>query len=290
MSYHFSLLAFLTLSAATAGLANPCPRAVASCPCGYRDSNGNIWRETIVSDFTQAAGALAALQNNWIISTDNQPQTVGPKIAIQYATANVMQYNDALGLKASAYDGSGSIQSAEIFTQRQDIQYGTFRMRAAVPTVPGVVFGFFSYINDVQEQDIEFLSSDADYYQHVHYTNQPGSSDGVVDPAAAKDIVIPGADFTAFGEHRFDWLPSESKYYYNGAQTASITKNVPTTPSEIILNVWSNGDPGFSKGPPTADAIATVQWVQMYFNSTSLSESQFVSSCNAAGNAAKCLI
>jgi hypothetical protein len=46
--------------------------------------------------------------------------------------------------------------------------------------------GFFSYINDVQEQDIEFLSSDADYYQHVHYTNQPGSSGGVVDPAAAK--------------------------------------------------------------------------------------------------------
>lgn len=93
-----------------------------------------------------------------------------------------------------------------------------------------------------------------------------------------QDVVVPGADFTyvwsvskvdlrslmealcsAFGEHRIDWLPSQTKYYYNGAQTSvrlrtlkigqylssiqSITKNVPTTPSEVILNVWSNGDP-----------------------------------------------
>jgi hypothetical protein len=60
-----------------------------------------LQRETITSDFTQAAGALAAVQNDWVVSTDKQPQTVGPKIAIQYATANVMQHNDALGLKAS---------------------------------------------------------------------------------------------------------------------------------------------------------------------------------------------
>jgi hypothetical protein len=47
---------------------------------------------------------------------------------------------------------------------------------------------------------------------------------------------------------------------------------------------------GFSKGPPTADAIATVQLVQMCFNSTSLSEIQFISSCNVAENVAQCLI
>jgi len=36
----------------------------------------------------------------------------------------------------------------------------------------------------VSEIDIEFLTSDEDYYQRVHYTNQPGNIDGEADPEA----------------------------------------------------------------------------------------------------------
>lgn len=284
-----NLLALLALSTTAVALTLPNKRDT-SCACGYQDSNGNVWREAIISTFTQSEGALAAVNQDWVIATDNQPQTVGPQIAIQYTTANVVQYNDALGLKVSPYDGSGSINSAEIFTQRQDIKYGTFRMRAVVPTVQGVVFGFFTYISDTQEQDIEFLSSETDYYQRVHYTNHPGQLNGDTDPDAAKNVVIPGADFTAFGEHRIDWLPAQTKYYYNGAQTSSITKNVPTTPSQVIINAWSNGDPNFSQGPPTSEAIATVQYAHLYFNSTAYSEQDLISSCAAAGHIAKCQI
>jgi hypothetical protein len=46
--------------------------------------------------------------------------------------------------------------------------------------------GFFTFFSDTQEQDIEFLS-DPDYYQHLHYTNQPGQLDnGDVDPDSQK--------------------------------------------------------------------------------------------------------
>ncbi|KAJ7784486.1 concanavalin A-like lectin/glucanase domain-containing protein [Mycena metata] len=267
-----------------------------SCPCGYKDSNGHVWREAIVSTFTQPAGALAALSPNWLVGTDLESQPSPATASIQYVTANVFQFNDALGLKASAYDNSGSVKSGEIFTARSDILYGSFRMQAQVPSVPGVVFGFFTYISDTQEQDIEFLSSDPDYYQHLYYTNQPGTVGGVVDTAAAKNVVVPGADFTTFGVHRFDWLPASTVYSYSGntdsgtpiSSTTTITKNVPTTPSEFVLNVWSNGDPGFSKGPPTADAIATIQYVHLYFNSTSFSAASFNSACSAAHNVAPC--
>ncbi|EEB94783.1 hypothetical protein MPER_06347 [Moniliophthora perniciosa FA553] len=47
-----------------------------SCKCGYRDSNGNLWREAIVSTFTQPAGALAAVNADWIIATDKPAATV----------------------------------------------------------------------------------------------------------------------------------------------------------------------------------------------------------------------
>jgi len=98
-------------------------------------------------------------------------------------------------------------------------------MQAQVPSVPGVVFGFFTYHNDSQEQDIEFLSSEAEYYQHVHYTNQPGS-----DPGATEDVNISGADFTTFGIHRFDWFPSETVYSSAGTSDSgtSITVTVST--------------------------------------------------------------
>jgi len=258
-----------------------------SCACGYEDSNGNVWREAIVSTFTQDAGALAAVDADWIIAADLEIQSTGTA-NIQYTTANVYQYQDALGLKASAYDNSGSVKCAEIFTQRSDILYGSFRMRAQVPSVPGVVFGFFTYISDTQEQDIEFLSSDTDYYERVHYTNQPGSVNG-----AAQDVQVPGADFTTFGVHRIDWLPSKTIYSYAGSsltEQTTITENVPTTSSEFVLNVWSNGDPEWSNGPPTADAIATVQYVQLYFNSTTFSSASFNSACSAAGHIAPCSV
>ncbi|KAJ4496556.1 concanavalin A-like lectin/glucanase domain-containing protein [Lentinula lateritia] len=263
----------------------------ASCACGFVDDQGHVWREAITTDFTQAAGAIAALGSDWIMASDNEPQSGTATANIQYVTANVMQYNDALGIQASAYtSGSGNVNCGEIFTERSDILYGSFRMRAVVPTVPGVVFGFFSYKSDTQEQDIEFLSSDIDYYQHVYYTDQPGTVDGVVDPNAHKDVEINGADFTAFGEHRFDWLQSSTNYYYNSALEATITKKVPTEGSEIILNVWSNGDPAFSKGPPTSNAIATIQNIELYFNSTNFSEAEFNSACSLAGNIAQCSV
>jgi len=265
----------------------------ATCACGYIDDKGHVWREAIITDFTQSAGAIAALGNDWIVATDNEPQSGIPTATanIQYTSANVFQHNDALGIQASAFtSGAANVNCGEIFTRRQDIQFGTFRMRAVVPTVPGVVFGFFSFKSDTQEQDIEFLSSDANYFQHVYYTNQPGNVNGNVDPNAHKDVVINGADFTAFGEHRFDWLSTVTNYYYNSALESTITKNVPTQGSEVILNVWSNGDPQFSKGPPTSNAIATVQYVKLYFNSTTLTAAQFNSACSAAGNVAKCSV
>lgn len=263
----------------------------ASCACGYVDDQGHVWRESIVSEFTQDAGAIAALGTDWIIASDLEVQSGTATANIQYTTANVMEFNDALGIQASAYtSGSSSVDCGEIFTQRSDILYGTFRMRAVVPTVPGVVFGFFTYESDTQEQDIEFLSSDAEYYQTVHYTDQPGTVDGNVDPDAAVTVVIDGADFTAFGEHRIDWLTTSTKYYYNSVLEGTIAKNVPTVGSEVVVNVWSNGDPEFSKGPPTANAIATIQYLELYFNSTTLSQAEFDSACSAAGNVAQCSI
>ncbi|KAG8712283.1 hypothetical protein FRC08_014797 [Ceratobasidium sp. 394] len=280
------LLASLVI--ATASAATLAERQ-SSCACGYKDSTGAIWRETFTSDFT--TGWSTALNQNFYKFTWSETH---PKVpyTMQYITDNVYGYNDGLGLKTSAFPAgsAGPVKVAGIGTLRSDILYGSFRMRAAVPSVPGVCFGFFTYQSNTQEADIEFLSSDANYYQTLHQTNQPGLVNDDTDPDAAKVVTIPGADFTAFHEHRLDWLPASTKYFYDGTLKSTVSKNSPTVASSILANVWSDGGSGWTKGPPTKDAIATIYYIKGYFNSTSLSASQFSSRCAAASNKTPCSV
>ncbi|KAG8689132.1 hypothetical protein FRC11_004026 [Ceratobasidium sp. 423] len=251
------LLAPLAVAAASAATLT---ERQSTCACGYKDSTGAVWRESVVSDFT--AGAEAVLSQNFYKFTWQEDHANVP-YGMQYNANNVYAYNDGLGIKTSAFSGSGRVQVGGIGTLRSDILYGTFRMRATVPKVPGVCFGFFTYKSDTQEADIEFLSSDSDYYQRVHQTNQPGLVNGDTDPNAYKEVVIPGADFTAFHEHRLDWLPGNTKYYYDGSLKSTVSKNSPTVASSLLANVWSDGGSGWTKGPPTQDAIANIYYIKV---------------------------
>ncbi|KAG8744229.1 hypothetical protein FRC10_010591 [Ceratobasidium sp. 414] len=260
-------------------------------------------RESFTSDFT--TGWSAALSQNFYKFTWSETHANVP-YSMQYTDANVYGYNDGLGLKTSAFPAgsTGPVNVAGIGTLRSDILYGSFRMRATVPSIPGVCFGFFTYKTDTQEADIgksaymQFLSSDANYYQTLHQTNQPGLMNGNTDPDAAKvasfvfgsDIILMGHAFSAFHEHRLDWLPASTKYFYDGTLKSTVSKNSPTVASSVLANVWSDGGSGWTKGPPTQDAIATVYYIKGYFNSTSLSASQFNSQCAAASNKTPCSV
>ena len=47
-----------------------------------------------------------------------------------------------------------------------------------------------------------------------------------------------------------------------------MTTAIPTSPGHITLSHWSNGDPHWSAGPPTTDAVLTVEYMKGYFNSS----------------------
>lgn len=76
----------------------------------------------------------------------------------------------------------------------------------------------------------------------------------------------PSADFH---EYRFDYLPDKVLFYADGELLSEMTgSNVPTTPGHLLLSHWSNGNPGWSHGPPAVDAVTTVSYVKAYFNSS----------------------
>ena len=71
-----------------------------------------------------------------------------------------------------------------------------------------------------------------------------------------------------FHEYRFDWSPNAVEFYADGVLLDTMTSAVPTAPGHITLSHWSNGDPNWSAGPPTDDAILTVEYLKGYFNSS----------------------
>jgi len=167
--------------------------------------------------------------------------------------------------------------------------YGSFRMRSTVPSVSGVCFSQFLFQSNTAEIDIEFLSHDPQYYNTVHYSNQPTlDSNGNTIPGTTVTDSYPGVDYTGFHNHRIDWVPSQTRFYVDDNLRQTLSKNVPRVAMSWIVNLWSDGDPGWTYGPPTADATATVYFLRAYYNSTKMTDAQFNTACVNAGRPAVC--
>ena len=61
-------------------------------------------------------------------------------------------------------------------------------------------------------------------------------------------------------------------------------------PGHIIINHWSNGNTGWSGGPPTEDAVLTIMYVKMYFNSSNGPHSDYSKTCPSYNPAQVCQI
>ena len=78
-------------------------------------------------------------------------------------------------------------------------------------------------------------------------------------------------------QYSISWLPSLScpalnqpgsntKYRYDGVLLNSPTNGYSKNPSEFYINLWTNADPYFSAGPPTADAVVTIKQIRVWYD------------------------
>ena len=183
----------------------------------------------------------------------------------RFDPVNVAVSNGALRLKVpgsqrvrgpSPDDDEGTpISCAEIVTSECKIKYASVRTRAMFSRVPGTCQGLFYYKNDKQECDIEFLSdpksesNDGEHYPiPIWYSNQAnttGKEPTHVSLVAPGDpMVDPTADFH---EHRIDWTPNYTEFFFDGHSRAKFTENVPQQPGSWVWNNWANGDKGRSR-------------------------------------------
>ncbi|KAL6242533.1 hypothetical protein RBB50_010673 [Rhinocladiella similis] len=126
----------------------------------------------------------------------------------------------------------------------------------------GAVVGFFTYEADTQESDIEVLTKDP--LDKVQLSTQPASK---TTPGAGANVKIPnGKKWTDWVDYRLDWFAGKNIWYLDGQNMFNTTDSVPTEPSHLMFNLWSNGQSFSGKMRVGREVYVAVQWIEIAYN------------------------
>ncbi|KAF4547189.1 putative glycosyl hydrolases family 16 protein 9 [Elsinoe fawcettii] len=225
---------------------------------GYVVEDAGTFNTMFEVDFTTAS----ALPEGFVPSTNPVGKGRAPYGRRFYESNIKFNAGDSVSLLVQPGVVNGEISSGEFRTSYKDILYGSVRTVAKASAVAGTCHGFFSYLNDTQETDIELLTTDL---SKIWFTNQAltANTEAISETAPAPDDLT-----AAFHEYRIDWLKDRVRFYIDGQFTKELTKNVPNLASGWIWNNWANGDPGWSGGPPEELNDLRIKSITAYWNRT----------------------
>lgn len=222
---------------------------VAACDCGFvdnADTDVNLWTSYYHADFKGMtndilASGLRALtysiaRESSDFSRSMQPQQVNAAL-------------DGLELKVSPSPDGKGIPSAAVSSVNNDFWFGSYHMRGKVSNQTGTVAAFYTYFNDSQEADIEYVAQDKT--QHLRYTTKPQHYDTTGRPTSDtyasqmfRSDANPGASIS--DDYRFwsfRWTPTIVRFGLELNYTAALTHEVPQVPSYLLVAHWSDGNP-----------------------------------------------
>ena len=258
--------------------------AKASCECGYVDENGNKWMDALVIPFNKMADYSSknvdVYLNDYVHNKafGTHDYHIDPKNVESDANGDLLLWTRP--------PVDGVIPSSQISTRRNDILYGTVRSVISFPSIAGSCAGLFSYYNDSQEIDIEYLGQ-KNYMLYVSSKTipLPDFKANTWENVALNGTKIGGE----FVEYRFDWLPDRVDFYMGGRKVSTLPAS-PSMPSKLMLMNWSSGDKDWS-GMPKEDIVSKFRNLVAFFNSTNtFVKTNFDTNCakHASSAAAVC--
>ncbi|CCF40237.1 hypothetical protein CH063_02304 [Colletotrichum higginsianum] len=185
----------------------------------------------------------------------------------KYDASNVVVGGGYLNLKVPGGQTAKPYSSAEVSTTFSNIKYASVRTVAILSEPAGVCNGAFFYKNETQETDIEWLSDPASLSNQgtrkLWFTNQDADLNGIKTYNA---VTPPSNPTTTEHEYRLDWTPGRVRWFVDGVEIWTTTGDVPSTTGPWVFNNWSNGDKGWSAGPPATQADFKIKDIYMYYN------------------------
>ena len=143
------------------------------------------------------------------------------------------------------------------------------------PPSRGAVAGIFTYFSRHSESDIEILTKDPPNV--LHYANQPDWDPATdLEIPSSHDIVTIPQPWTTWSTHRLDWQPRISRWCQDGIQQREKTYGVPTDPSLIAMNLWSNGGVWSGDIPVGAAVYLGIEWIELAYNTSEVAAAHSV--------------
>ncbi|WP_375105462.1 glycoside hydrolase family 16 protein [Paenibacillus sp. RS8] len=129
----------------------------------------------------------------------------------------------------------GEFDGAE-YRSLEKYSYGKYEIKMKPVANPGVVSSFFTYTGPSEgepwdEIDIEFLGKNTRQLQLNYFTDGTGGHEKVIDL---------GFDASEeFHWYGFDWQKDSITWYVDDRPVHTVTENLPSTPSRIMMNLWN---------------------------------------------------
>lgn len=192
---------------------------------------GNLTGNGLLADLTgtlEDVSSVFECSDGW---------TNGSMFNCTWRKSNVSFSDGSMKLKIDLDgDGSGKIPySGAEFRSKGFYGFGLYEVEMKAIKNDGVVSSFFTYTgpsdnNPWDEIDIEFLGKDTTKVQFNYYTDGKGGHEHMHELGfdASED----------FHKYAFDWQPDKITWYVDGVEVYSAEKNLPSTPSKIMMNVW----------------------------------------------------
>ncbi|KAF2855957.1 glycoside hydrolase family 16 protein [Plenodomus tracheiphilus IPT5] len=219
-----------------------------------------VWQPSV---FNSAAwNADWGLQNWSKPATDDFPTPMNNSMAnIYLGKEDDVSFLSLRTSRQEKYQTAGEIEN-----QQKNLMHVSMRMYGRVRGDKGAVAGFFTFVDDTNESDIEILTDDPT--DQIRYTNQPAVDKKGNEIAAASVGPTNLPSWENWQTHRIDWLPKHSYWYLNNEQVAANTYSVPRKSSFMVLNMWSDGGEWSGKMDVGGSAEFHIQWIEMTFNTS----------------------
>ncbi|KAI4152417.1 MAG: hypothetical protein LQ340_002925 [Diploschistes diacapsis] len=279
---------------------------VSSCSCGFYDAEqDNLWTDSIVVYFNESNNIPEDIfwRENWRNTYEqgwNAQFVTGSATNnswIGNSTSQSTSAQKSLQLFVEPSTAQHLVVGGGVRTQRQDIQYGSFRamMKGPARYAGGTSLTMELAYNLTQqvslnimntaEPDTAWISTLINHefpnrYLGVNLTNITNQAFGA----------NPITDPWGYNIMRLDWTPTVMNYWLGNNLSRSVTGACddgsarPTTPSPLTLKHWSDGNEYAMEGPPWHnESEANILYVRAFFNTSSLTsdeEQAFNSRCN----------